>query len=215
MPQTRVPWKYPLARPPTLPPPHGSLERLRDMAARCQDCTLWKHATHAVFGTGPVHAAMMLVAEQPSLQEDETGQLFVGQAGELLDRALKESGLERRDVYLTYAVKHIKRELRGKQRTVRRANAAEQAVCRQWLAAELREVRPQRILALGAMAAQAFFGTAFKLSVSHGRWFKLPGELDAMATWHPSSVLRSINADTRDYRYQQLVDDLRVFMAGP
>jgi DNA polymerase len=97
----------------------------------------------------------------------------------------------------------------------KRANAAEQAICREWLAAELREIRPQRILALGAMAAQAFFGTTFQITMSHGRWFRLPGGIDAMATWHPSSVLRSINRDTHDHRYQQLVDDLRAFIAGP
>lgn len=215
MPQSRSAWEFPLARPPTLPPPSGTLKELRELASRCHDCPLWKHATQTVFGKGPAHATLMLVGEQPGLQEDTAGEPFVGPAGALLDRALKESGLERREVYLTNAVKHFKYELRGKHRLHKRANAAEQAICREWLAAELREVRPQRILALGVMAAQAFFGTTFQLTMSHGRWFKLPGGIDAMATWHPSSVLRSINRDTHDHRYQQLVDDLRAFVAGP
>jgi DNA polymerase len=191
------------------------LKEVHDLALGCHDCPLWKHATQTVFGKGPAPATMMLVGEQPGLQEDASGEPFVGPAGTLLDRALKESGLDRRAVYLTNAVKHFKYELRGKRRLHKRANAAEQAICREWLAAELREVRPQRVLALGAMAAQAFFGTTFQLTMSHGRWFKLPGGLDAMATWHPSSVLRSINRDTHEHRYQQLVEDLRAFAAGP
>ena len=215
MPHVRTAWESPLARPSGLPPPEGSLKELRELASRCHDCPLWKHATQTVFGRGPAHAAWMLVGEQPGLQEDAAGEPFVGPAGTLLDRALEESGLERRDVYVTNAVKHFKYELRGKRRLHKRANAAEQAICREWLEAELREVRPQRILALGAMAAQAFFGTTFQLTMSHGRWYKLAGGVDAMATWHPSSVLRSINRDTRDHRYQQLVDDLRAFAAGP
>jgi DNA polymerase len=215
MPQTRSAWEFPLARPPSLPPPPGSLKELRELASRCRDCPLWRHATQTVFGKGPAHATMMLVGEQPGLQEDASGEPFVGPAGALLDRALHESGLDRHDVYITNAVKHFKFELRGKRRLHKRANAAEQAICREWLAAELREIRPQRILALGAMAAQAFFGTTFQITMSHGRWFRLPGGIDAMATWHPSSVLRSINRDTHDHRYQQLVDDLRAFIAGP
>ncbi|MFK2891772.1 UdgX family uracil-DNA binding protein [Dyella flagellata] len=215
MPHTRSAWESPLARPPSLPPPTGSLKELREQALRCRDCPLWKHATQTVFGQGPAPTTMMLVGEQPGLQEDAAGEPFVGPAGVLLDRALKESGLNRHDVYLTNVVKHFKFESRSKRRLHKRANAAEQAICREWLAAELREVRPQRILALGAMAAQAFFGTTFQLTMSHGRWFKLPGGMDAMATWHPSSVLRSINRDTHDHRYQQLVDDLRAFVAGP
>lgn len=215
MPQTRPAWESPLARPPSMSPPQGSLKELRDLALRCHDCPLWKHATQTVFGNGPAHAPMMLVGEQPGLQEDASGEPFVGPAGALLDRALHEAGLDRANVYITNAVKHFKYELRGKRRLHKRANAAEQAICREWLAAELREVRPQRVLALGAMAAQAFFGTTFQITMSHGRWLRLSGGIDAMATWHPSSVLRSINRDTHDHRYQQLVDDLRAFMAGP
>lgn len=208
-------WQSPLARPPTLMPPQGSVDALRELAQRCHDCPLWKHATQTVFGIGPADASMMLVGEQPGLQEDASGRPFVGPAGALLDKALQESGLDRQKVYLTNAVKHFKFEPRGKRRLHKRANAAEQAICREWLAAELREIRPQRILALGTMAAQAFFGTHFLLTASRGRWFRLTGDIDAMATWHPASVLRSINRDTHDYRFQQLVDDLRAFAEGP
>lgn len=215
MPQRRSAWESALARPPSLPPPPGSLKEVRDLALHCRDCPLWKHATQTVFGKGPTHAVMMLVGEQPGPQDDAMGEPFLGPAGALLDRAFSEIGLTRSEVYLTNAVKHVKYEQRGTRRLHKRANAAEQAVCREWLAAELREVHPQRILALGPMAAQAFFGMTFQLSMSHGRWFKLPDGIDAMATWHPSSVLRSINRDTHDHRYQQLVEDLRVFVLGP
>lgn len=206
-------WIYPLTMPPAEPPPEGSLSALRRQATHCRACPLWQHATQTVFGAGTARADMMLIGEQPGDREDEQGQPFVGPAGALLDKALQQAGLDRRALYLTNAVKHFKFTPRGKRRLHQRANAHEQAICRQWLAAELREVRPSRILALGAMAAKAVFGGSFRLTMQHGQWMSLPGGATGMATWHPSAILRSPDAAGREQRYRELVADLRRFAA--
>lgn len=206
-------WIYPLTMSPADPPPVGSLSALRRQAAHCRACLLWQHATQTVFGAGTARADMMLIGEQPGDREDEQGRPFVGPAGALLDKALQQAGLDRRALYLTNAVKHFKFTPRGKRRLHQRANAQEQAICRQWLAAELREVRPSRILALGAMAAKAVFGSSFRLTVQHGQWMSLPGSAMGMATWHPSAILRSPDAGGREQRYRELVADLRRFVA--
>lgn len=206
-------WIYPLTMSPAAPSPEGSLAALRRQAAHCRACPLWQHATQTVFGAGAVQADMMLIGEQPGDREDEQGEPFVGPAGALLDKALQEAGLDRHALYLTNAVKHFKFTPRGKRRLHQRANAHEQAICRQWLAAELREVRPSRILALGAMAAKAAFGSSYRLTTQHGQWMSLPGGVMGMATWHPSAILRSPDARARQQRYRDLVADLRQFAA--
>jgi len=214
MPVRRTDWIYPLAMLPATPAPTGSLTALRKKAKSCHACPLWQHATQTVFGEGPAAADMMLIGEQPGDQEDQQGEPFTGPAGNLLDRALEEAGLRREELYLTNAVKHFKFEPRGKRRLHQRANAREQAICRQWLAAELREVHPTRILALGAMASKAVFGTRFRLTAQHGEWVALPGGVRGMATWHPSAVLRTPDASGRQQRYRELVADLKRFTDG-
>jgi DNA polymerase len=168
---------------------------------------LWKPATQTVFGEGPASATIMLIGEQPGLHEDMQGEPFVGPAGRMLDHALIEAGLDRGALYLTNTVKHFKYAQRGTAKLHKRANAAEQAACRMWLAAELARVRPKIIVALGAMAAQTLFGNAFRLSRQRGEWRALGGHVHAMATWHPSAILRG--RDRRDAMYRQLVKDLR------
>lgn len=188
--------------------PAGSLATLRRKAAACRDCPLWRNATHTVFGQGPADAAAMLVGEQPGAQEDLAGEPFVGPAGQLLDRAMAEAGLERRTLYLTNTVKHFKYEERGKARLHKRANAAEQAACRQWLAAELSRVRPRLVVGLGAMAAQTLFGSAFRISTERGRWRDMGTQARGLATWHPSAVLRMPHEARRRDAYAELVSDL-------
>jgi len=195
-----------LARPVTHVPT-GSLAVLRREAGRCRDCPLWRHATRTVFGEGPADAPAMLIGEQPGAQEDLAGKPFVGPAGSLLERALTEAGLDRRTLYLTNTVKHFKYELRGKARLHKRANAAEQAACRQWLAAELERVQPRLVVGLGAMAAQTLFGNAFRISVQRGQWRDL-GDARGLATWHPSAVLRMPHKERRRQAYTELVTDL-------
>jgi DNA polymerase len=149
----------------------------------------------------------MLVGEQPGLQEDRQGVPFVGPAGQLLDRALQEAGLDRRALYLTNTVKHFKYEPRGKLRLHKRANAAEQEACRTWLAAEISRLQPRLLVALGAMAAQTVFGASFRLSAQRGRWHTLGEGTRACATWHPAAVLRA-PGEQRAKLYGELVRDL-------
>ncbi|PXV55816.1 DNA polymerase [Dyella jiangningensis] len=213
-PRSKKEWIQPLALQPDGPVPAGSLPSLRRQARECHACPLWQHATQVVFGAGTASVDMMLIGEQPGDQEDEQGKPFVGPAGGMLDRALAEAGLERSELYLTNAVKHFKFEPRGKRRLHQRANAQEQAICRRWLVAELREVRPTRILALGAMAAKAVFGSSFRLTMQRGQWAALREGVSGMATWHPSAILRSPDAQGRARRYAEFVADLKRFAAG-
>jgi uracil-DNA glycosylase len=187
--------------------PQGSLPAIRAQAASCQACPLWRYATQTVFGTGSARAVAMLIGEQPGDQEDLAGKPFVGPAGQLLRQALDEAGISSRNIYLTNTVKHFKYEQRGKRRLHKRANASEQEACRPWLAAELLAVRPKLILALGAMAAQTVFGNSFRLTRQRGIWTSLPQDVSAMATWHPSAILR-MPEPGREKARQELFGDI-------
>jgi uracil-DNA glycosylase len=187
--------------------PAGDLVELRRQARACRACALWLRATQTVFGAGPADARIMLIGEQPGLQEDRAGEPFVGPAGALLDRALGAAGLDRAAIYVTNTVKHFKYELRGKARLHKRANAAEQAACRMWLAAELACIRPRIVVALGAMAAQTVFGNDFSITRERGRWHELARDTAGFATWHPAAVLRAPE-ERREGLYRQLVEDL-------
>ena len=173
------------------------------------------HATRTVFGKGPAHAAAMLIGEQPGAREDLAGEPFVGPAGHLLDRAMAEAGLDRRTLYLTNTVKHFKYEARGKARLHKRANAAEQAACRPWLAAELLRVQPQLIVGLGIMAAQTLFGNTFRISKERGQWRDMGAQARGLATWHPSAVLRMLREDRRHRAHVELVADLHEVAIAP
>lgn len=187
--------------------PRGDLRQLRRAARDCQACPLWEHATQTVFGAGSKNAAIVMIGEQPGLNEDREGLPFVGPAGKLLDRALGEAQLERAQLYPTNTVKHFKYEMRGKARLHKRANAAEQAACRMWLAAELLRIQPRILVALGAMAAQTLFGSTFSIVRERERWRALGAGREGLATWHPSAVLRSPD-EKRESMYRQLVEDL-------
>lgn len=197
----------PLARPLTDPIPVGNLRTLERKARGCRNCPLWRPATQTVFGDGPADALAMLIGEQPGDQEDIAGAPFVGPSGQLLDRALQEAGLDRGRLYLTNTVKHFKFEQRGKARLHKRANAAEQEACRMWLAAEMLQLHPKVVVALGAMAAQTVFGRQFRVTRERGRWQELPGQVRGIASWHPSAVLR-MPGERREAGYRELVEDL-------
>ncbi len=187
--------------------PEGDLNALRRKARDCHACGLWKHATQTVFGAGADDARIMLIGEQPGLQEDTQGVPFVGPAGRLLDRALEEARVDRSTLYLTNTVKHFKYEMRGKLRLHKRANAAEQEACRMWLAAELARVQPRIVVALGAMAAQTLFGNSFSITRERGQWRRLGPATDGFATFHPSAILRTPD-EQREGMYRLLVRDL-------
>ncbi|MBF8194066.1 UdgX family uracil-DNA binding protein [Nonomuraea sp. K274] len=186
-------------------PDRLDLDALRAAAAGCQGCGLYRNATRTVFGEGPGQARFMLVGEEPGDQEDRQGHPFVGPAGRVLDRGLVEAGIERDDVYLTNAVKHFSFTLRGKRRIHQKPTAAEITACRPWLDAEMAVVRPEVIVVLGATAARALLGREFR--VTHHRGEPVPlGEALAVATVHPSSVLR---APDRDEAYAGFLADLK------
>ena len=149
-------------------------EEVREAAARCQACPLWKKGTQTVFGEGSHRAKMVLLGEQPGDQEDVAGRPFVGPAGKLLDRALEEAGIDRSTVYVTNTVKHFKWEPRGKRRLHQKPNAREIAACRPWLEAELRIVKPRILVCLGATAAQAIFGPKFRVTQQRGVLLESP-----------------------------------------
>src|SRR6266498_154265 len=149
-------------------PNDPDLDRLREAAAECTACPLYKNATQTVFGEGPERALIMFVGEQPGDAEDLAGHPFVGPAGKLLDRALQEAGIDRAAVYVTNVVKHFKWEPRGKRRIHKKPNAAEIGACHPWLDAEIRIVKPRAIVCLGATAAQALLGRTFKVTEHRG-----------------------------------------------
>ena len=185
---------------------YETLEQARDAAGGCKRCDLWRSGTQTVFGEGRAKAELMLVGEQPGDQEDLAGRPFVGPAGQLLDKALEEAGIDRELAYVTNVVKHFKWQPRGKRRIHQKPNAAEIAACRPWLEAELELLRPKVLVCLGATAAQALLGRQFRVSRDRG----VPVESDlapvVMATVHPSSILRSEN---REEETALLVEDLR------
>ena len=185
-----------------------SIRALRTRARDCRACDLWKPATQTVFGEGPEDARIVLLGEEPGDAEDRQGHPFVGPAGKLLKRALGDAGINWEKVYMTNVVKHFKFVPRGKRRLHQRANAAEQAACRQWLDAEFARIRPQVIVCLGATAAKAMLGASFALLRGRGRWIEHRSGARVMATVHPAYVLR-VSPTDRERVYAEFVADLR------
>jgi DNA polymerase len=190
-------------------PDRPTLRAVREVAAGCKACDLYKRGTQTVFGEGPPKAAVMLVGEQPGDAEDLTGHPFVGPAGKLLDRALAEAGVDRTLVYVTNVVKHFKWEPRGKRRIHAKPNAAEIGACRPWLETEIALVKPRVLVLLGATAAQALLGKSFKVSRQRGEFVGSGLAPLVTATVHPSSILRSPDDETRRLEMQRFVADLR------
>jgi len=188
----------------------ADLATLRDEAAACRACPLWKDATQTVFGEGPAHAPIMLVGEQPGDKEDLAGHPFVGPAGQMLDRALKEAGIDRDKVYVTNAVKHFKFVPRGKIRLHQKPNTPEIKACRPWYERELAAVRPSLVVALGATAAQSVFGKITAINKSRGHVVELADGIKALVTVHPSYLLRLPDADTKAREYERFVEDLKL-----
>jgi uracil-DNA glycosylase family protein len=191
-------------------PARLSLPALRRAAAGCRGCHLWRVGTQTVFGEGARSAAVMFVGEQPGDQEDLAGHPFVGPSGRLLDSALERAGLDRRQAYVTNAVKHFKwvPDPRGKRRIHKTPNASELRACAPWLDAELTVVKPQVLVALGATAAKALFGRSFRVTAQRGRPVATPHAEAGFATVHPSAVLRA-PGDLRADAERQFVNDLK------
>jgi len=188
-----------------------TITALRKAAAGCQVCDLWKTATQTVFGEGPSTARIMLVGEQPGDQEDRAGHPFVGPAGKLLDRALEEAGIARTEVYVTNVVKHFKwaASERGKRRIHKKPRGIEIQACRPWIESEIRVVRPQVLVCLGATAARALLGEDFRVNSQRGQLVDSEFAPYATATVHPSSILRAPDEDARDAQMAGFVKDLK------
>ncbi len=181
---------------------------LRDEAAQCRRCDLYRHATQTVFGEGPLDADLLFVGEQPGDQEDLAGKVFVGPAGQMFDRALADAGIDRARVYITNAVKHFKYELRGKRRIHSKPDAGEITACRWWIEQELALVKPRMTVALGATAARSLFGKTVTIARERGRVLDLPDGGAAWITVHPSYLLRLPDEDARREEYARFVQDL-------
>ncbi len=183
-------------------------EAARD-AATCRRCELWQPATQVVFGEGPADARIMMIGEQPGDQEDLAGRPFVGPAGQMLDRAMQEAGLDRSQIYVTNAVKHFKFEPRGKRRIHAKPGTGEIVACKFWLELERQQVRPAVTVMLGASAAQAVFGRTVTISRERGRPIPLDGNTQGFVTVHPSYLLRLPDAEAKAREYAAFVEDLR------
>ena len=201
-----------VARPP--PPAPATLGGLHAAVQACAACPLSACATQAVNGAGPLRARLMLVGEQPGDQEDLAGRPFVGPAGQLLNQALAQAGLDRGELFLTNAVRHFKHELRGKRRIHKTPGQREAAACRPWLLQEIELVQPIALLALGAIAARALLGPGVTLAEARGRWWPGPGGRPVLVTWHPAALLRLPPERKRD-GWRQWLADLRTASHGP
>jgi DNA polymerase len=190
-------------------PPGADLRQLRDAVSGCEGCELYKHATQPVFGEGPADARVVLIGEQPGDSEDRAGRPFVGPAGEVLNRALAEAGMDRSDLYLTNAVKHFAFEERGKRRIHRTPRLSEVTACKPWMEAELERVSPEFVVCLGATAAKAVFGAQFRLTEQRGKFLESRFGDKTLATYHPSAVLRADSQAAQDELYRFLVEDLK------
>ena len=191
-------------------PASKTFPSLRKAVQACKGCDLYRNATQAVFGAGPISASIIFVGEQPGNDEDLKGAPFVGPAGKLLDRALADAGIDRDEVYLTNAVKHFKFEERGKRRIHKKPNASEVDACQPWLEAEMLLIKPKIIVCLGATAAQAILGRAYRLTQERGKFVEHAWAPLVTATFHPSAILRAPDEEQRHQQYEDLVADLKL-----
>ena len=193
-------------------PARPTIPNLRSAAADCRGCDLWKRATQTVFGEGATRASVILVGEQPGDKEDLAGHPFVGPAGRILDEALAAAGINKRDVYITNAVKHFNwsPDGRGKRRIHKKPRYSEIHACRPWLDAEISATRPHIVICLGATAAQALLGRDFSVTRRRGEFVRSSLAPRVMATVHPSSILRAPNDQARREQKEAFIYDLRL-----
>ena len=206
----KAPGRAPAETAAPLVPPGASLDELRAIAKTCRACPLWEHATQTVFGEGPRDARVVLVGETPGDREDLADHPFVGPAGRLLDDALEAAGLDRSRLYLTNAVKHFKFTLKGKRRLHEKPSAREIAACKPWVLAELAAIEPRLVVCLGATAAQALLGKDFRVTVQRGQLLETGVAGRALATVHPSSILRITDGEERRRELARFTAELKL-----
>jgi DNA polymerase len=191
-------------------PPKDDLKSLREAAKHCEGCPLYANATQTVFGEGPARARLMLVGETPGDAEDKQGRPFVGPAGKLLDKLLAEAGIDRKQAYVTNAVKHFKWTARGTRRLHAKPSSREIFACRPWLEKELEEIEPDLLVLLGATAAQTLLGSSFKVTKQRGKPFASDWAEWTMATYHPSALLRAMDLPDGEEMIGNFKRDLRL-----
>jgi uracil-DNA glycosylase family protein len=191
-------------------PEDRSLDALREAAATCEGCALYKDATQTVFGEGQPTAKVVLIGEQPGDEEDKTGHPFVGPAGRLLDRALIDAGIDREAAYITNAVKHFKWESRGRRRIHKKPQDREIKACKPWLVNEIASICPQVVVCLGVTAATAAFGKAVRLKDYRGTFSQSSLSDMTFVTTHPSALLRIPEEEIQQLEYRRFVDELRL-----
>jgi uracil-DNA glycosylase len=189
-------------------PETRSLKALREAAATCEGCPLHERATQTVFGEGPKKARVMLVGEMPGDREDRAGHTFVGPAGRELDTALERVGIARSDAYITNVVKHFKFKERGKRRIHDTPKKSEVDACLPWLREELRLVKPQVLVFLGAIAAKSLLGSSFRLTRSRGTELESDLAPHVTATVHPAAILRAPDSAAREAEREAFTRDL-------
>jgi DNA polymerase len=185
-----------------------TIAQVRHDAASCTRCPLYRVGTQTVFGQGPCPASVMLVGEQPGDQEDRQGRPFVGPAGRVLDKALAEIGIDRRQVYVTNAVKHFKNVPRGKRRIHQKPNVSEIDRCKWWLDLELKLVSPKIVVAMGATAARSLLGRTVRLEATRGRALEFGAGRSLVVTVHPSLLLRLPDPESKARELQRFIADL-------
>jgi uracil-DNA glycosylase len=195
-------------------PARESLKALREAAAGCRGCDLYEDATQTVFGEGRKAARVMLVGETPGDQEDRQGKPFVGPAGRELDKALARAGIDRADAYVTNAVKHFRFEERGKRRIHQKPEGRHVKACRPWLEAELRQIRPEAVIVMGATAARSLLGPSFRVTQERGTLLDSDLAPVVVATIHPSAILRERDDDARHLQREAFTSDLQVAAAA-
>jgi DNA polymerase len=192
-------------------PEKRTLSALREAAAQCHGCHLWRKATQTVFGEGKLKARVMLVGEQPGDREDRAGKPFVGPAGRELDRGLEAARIPRDDAYVTNVVKHFKFEERGRRRIHATPKKFEIDACKPWLVAELDAVKPDALVPLGAVAAKALLGSKFRVTQQRGEVLRDTGLAPlVVATIHPSAILRQRSDEERQAEREAFARDLAV-----
>jgi uracil-DNA glycosylase len=191
-------------------PERRSLAALREAAAGCRGCDLYEDATQTVFGEGAAKARVVLVGETPGDQEDRQGKPFVGPAGRELDRALEHAGIDRKEAYVTNAVKHFRFQERGKRRIHQKPDGRHIKACRPWLDAELGLLKPEALIVMGATAAQALLGASFKVTKERGKLLETELAPIVVATIHPSAILRERDDDARHLQREAFTSDIHV-----
>ena len=190
-------------------PEKRTLAALREAAAGCRGCRLWRPATQTVFGEGLKRSRVMFVGEQPGDKEDQAGRPFVGPAGREFDRGLEAAGIPRDEAYLTNVVKHFKFEERGGRRIHQTPKRFEVDACKPWLAEELRMVSPEALVILGATAAKALLGSSFRVTQHRGELLDSDLAPNVAAPIHPSAILRQRDDEARYAERAAFAEDLR------